>query len=176
MQSAAFDPVKSAECIRIGWDVLHDYPSHKERFTWSKPGGGGGVIFGIICGVCRPILQTLTLFQTKIVIFPFSDFRPEIMSSLLRLERKQKDFLKSIFEFALSLLLSYSFGVEKPKICSYIPVVPSKTIRDSRPKWVQPLPVFEPKRRKDPTFWACTYLYGLNKEVHPPRFNKISWT
>ena len=42
MQSAAFDPEKSAECIRIGWDVLHDYPSHKERFTWSKPGGGGG--------------------------------------------------------------------------------------------------------------------------------------
>ena len=118
MQSAAFDPVKSAECIRIGWDVLHDYPSHKERFTWSKPGGGGGegVILGILCGVCRPILQTLTLFQTKIVIFPFSDFRPEIMSSLLRLERKQKDFLKPIFEFALSLFLSYLFGVEKPNM------------------------------------------------------------
>ena len=115
MQSAAFDPVKSAECIRIGWDVLHDYPSHKERFTWSKP-GGGGVILGILCGVCRSILQTLTLFQTKIVIFPFSDFRPEIISSLLRLERKQKDFLKSIFEFALSLFLSYSFGVEKPNM------------------------------------------------------------
>ena len=114
MQSAAFDPVKSAECIRIGWDVLHDYPSHKGRFTWSKP--GGGVILGILCGVCRPILQTLTLFQTKIVIFPFSDFRPEIMSSLLRLERKHKSFLKSIFEFALSLFLSYSFGVEKPNM------------------------------------------------------------
>ena len=81
-----------------------------------NPAGGGGGILGILCGVCRPILQTLTLFQTKIVIFPFSDFRPEIMSSLLRLERKQKDFLKSIFEFALSLFRSYSFGVEKPNM------------------------------------------------------------
>ena len=104
-------------------------------------------------------------------------FRPEIMSSLLRLKRKQKDFLKSIFEFALLLFLSYSFGVEKPNMFIHSrSLVPSKTISDSRPKWVQPLPVFEPKRRKDPTFWACTYLYGLNKEVHPPRFNKISWT
>ena len=116
MQSAAFDPVKSAECIRIGWDVLHDYPSHKERFTWSKPGRGGGGNLGNSLWSVPPILQTLTLFQTKIVIFPFSDFRPEIMSSLLRLERKQKDFLKSIFEFALSLFLSYSFGVEKPNM------------------------------------------------------------
>ena len=116
MQSAAFDPVKSAECIRIGWDVLHDYPSHKERFTWSKPGGGGGGNLGNSLWGVPPILQTLTLFQTKIVIFPFSDFRPEIMSSLLRLERKQKDFLKSIFEFALSLFRSYSFGVEKPNM------------------------------------------------------------
>ena len=128
-------------------------------------------------------------------------FRPGIMSSLLRLERKQKDFLKSIFEFALLLFVSYSFGVGlclysliflSPRLVSpfsrgviftralvslirsYTFVLPSKTIPDSRPKWVQPLPVFEPKRRKDPTIWACTYLYGLNKEVHPPRFNKIS--
>ena len=33
---------------------------------------------GILCGVCRPILQILTLFQTKNVIFLFSDLASKI--------------------------------------------------------------------------------------------------
>ena len=61
----------------------------------------------LLAGVCRPVLQILTLFQTKKRHFPHqvldlaseihSRFRPglqEIMSSLLSLERKQNDFLR----------------------------------------------------------------------------------
>ena len=59
-------------------------------------------------GVCRPVLQILTLFQTKKLSFsttvfspglynpfPFSDLAYAGRLSLLRLERKQKDFLKA---------------------------------------------------------------------------------
>ena len=50
-------------------------------------------------------------------------------------------------------------------------VVPSKTIPDSRPKWAKCIPVFRPKRHKNPTQWGGTYyLYGLHKEVTPSPF------
>ena len=35
----------------------------------------------------------------------------------------------------------------KQQIRSYTPVVPSKTIPDSRPKWAKYITVFRPKRR-----------------------------
>ena len=72
-----------------------------------------GVLQGILVGVCRPVLQKLTLFQTKKWYFPhpFSDlafkihthfqtWSPRNLLSLLRLERKIK------FEF-----LYYSFFI-----------------------------------------------------------------
>ena len=50
---------------------------------------------------------------------------------------------------------------------SYTPVVPSKTIPDSRPKWAKCILVFRPKRRKNPTRRGGTYLYSLYKVVPP---------
>ena len=72
---------------------------------------GGGYSGNSWWGVCRPALRILTLFQTTKCHFPhpfselevvtkrnltyvFSTLR-EIMSSLLRLERQQKDFFLS---------------------------------------------------------------------------------
>ena len=77
-----------------------------------------------LVGMCRPVLQILTLFQTKKCHFPhpFSDLemvtkrnitclhKTEIMSSLLRLNRSKR-FLEIHFEFILHFL-SYSFGIE----------------------------------------------------------------
>ena len=60
----------------------------------------------------------------------------------------QKDFLKSVRNLHISLLASYSFGIETI-ICSYSPVVSSKTISDPRPKWAKSIPFFRPKRRKN---------------------------
>ena len=86
-----------------------------------KPGGDYSQEF--LVGVCRPVLQILTLFQTKKCHFPnpFSDqasklhtrFQTwaEIMSSLLRLERKQKNS-SNPFRIRIFLFLSYSFGIE----------------------------------------------------------------
>ena len=50
----------------------------------------------------------------------------------------------------------------------YTPAAPSKTIPNSRPKWAKRIPVFRPKRRKNPTRWGGTYLYSLYKGVPPP--------
>ena len=73
----------------------------------------GGYTWEFVVGQCRHVLQCLTLFHTKNVIFhirfqtpPLKSIpilRPglyEIMSSLLRLEQQQKRFLKIHFEFA----------------------------------------------------------------------------
>ena len=92
------------------------------------------------------------------------------MLSLLTLERKQTNSSNS-FRIRIFLFLSYSFGMEAIKF-SYIPVVPSKTIPDSRLKWAKCIAVFRPKRRKNPTRWGGTYLYGLYKGV-PPGIEEI---
>ena len=44
----------------------------------------------------------------------------------------------------------------------YAPVVPSKTIPDSRPKWVK---CFQTKKAQKPFPLGGTYLYGLYKGV-----------
>ena len=87
------------------------------------------------------------------------------MLSLRRLEDKQKK-ISNLFRIRIILFLSYSFGIET--INTSIPVVPSKTIHDSRPKWAKSIPIFRPKRRKTPTQWGGSYLYGLYKGVPPP--------
>ena len=87
------------------------------------------------------------------------------MLSLLRLERKQKNY-SNLFRIRIFLFLSYSFGIET--INTFIhSVVPSKTIPDSRPNWAKFIPVFRPKRRKNPTRWGGTYLYSLYKGLPP---------
>ena len=86
-------------------------------------------------------------------------FRPglwaEIMLSLLRLERKQKNS-SNPFGICIFLFLSYSFGIET--INTFIHSRSSlKNHNDSRPKWTKCIPVFRPNRRKNPTRWggAC---------------------
>ena len=60
---------------------------------------------------------------------------------------------------------------------SYTPVHPSKTIPDSRPKWTKCIPVFRPKRRKNPTPWGGTHHMAYIKEYSPGKliFCTTSW-
>ena len=89
----------------------------------------------------------------------------------LTLERKQKKFFKFISNSHIFLFLSYSFEMETINF-SYIPVVPSKTIPDSRLKWAKCIPVFRAKQRKNPTRWGGTCLFGLYKGAPPPPGNR----
>ena len=108
---------------------------------------GGGVPSG-----SHPISDQKMLSSTPV-------FRPglwaEIMLSLLRLERKQKNS-SNPFGICIFLFLSYSFGIET--INTFIHSRSSlKNHTDSRPKWTKCIPVFRPNRRKNPTRWggAC---------------------
>ena len=85
------------------------------------------------------------------------------MSSILRLERKQKN-LQMHFQCAYFYFLTIKL------MRSYTAVVPSKTIPDSRPKWEKCTPVFRPKRPQNPTLWgAHTYIaYIRNYPPLPP--------
>ena len=130
--------------------------------THSPGEGGGGYSWEFLLGVCRSVLQILTLFQTKKCHFshPFSDLASKIhirfqtcrrsqnatclftkteinyiIIWLLRLERQQNDFLIIHFEFTLYGFISHSFGTNR-QICWYTTVARSKTIPDSWPKWL----------------------------------------
>ena len=68
-----------------------------------------------------------------------------------------------------SSFVSIHFGTEITNTFIHIPVIPSKTIPDSRPKWAKCRPVFRPKRLKYIYILrGGTYLYGLHKGA-PPR-------
>ena len=93
------------------------------------------------------------------------------MSSLLRLERQIKDFLKSTSNSFITLS-QYSFGAETT-IVHTLPVVPSKTISASRPKWAKHR-FSDLKWRKNHALRGGTYLYDLYRRVSsfrppPPR-------
>ena len=132
-----------------------------------KPGGDYSQEF--LVGVCRPVLQILTLFQTKKCHFPhpFSDQTSKIHTRfqtcplgrnyviITYLEHKQKN-IQIHFEFPYFSFFLTHLELER-KIRSYGPVVPSKTIHDSGPKWAESIPLFRPKRRKNPTRWGGTY-------------------
>ena len=96
-----------------------------------------------------------------------------MMLSLLRLERKQKKFFKSISNSHIFLFFLTHLELKRQRR-SYNPVVPSKTIPDSRPKWAKCILVFRSKPRKDPTRWGGRYLYSSYKVVPPPPPAKIA--
>ena len=83
--------------------------------------------------------------------YPFSNlaFRQKLCHRYSLLERKQKRS-SNIFRIRIFLFLSFSSGIEA-KIRPYASVVPSKTIPDFRLKWAKCIPVFRPKRHKNPT-------------------------
>ena len=128
-----------------------------------RPRGGGGYSWEFLMGVCCPVLQILTQFQTQKCNFPhpFSDRTSKIHTRLLRLECKQKNS-SNPFRIRIFLFLSHSFGIKMINMFIHS-VVPSKTIPDSRPTWAKCIPVFRPKRHKNPTPWGGTYLH---KYIH----------
>jgi len=88
------------------------------------------------------------------------------MSSLLRLECQQTRFLKILFEFAF--FSSFVIHLKlKRQIRSYIPVISSKTIPDSRSKWAKSTPVFRPKRHKNLPFGAAHPYTAYIREYTP---------
>ena len=78
------------------------------------------------------------------------------------------------FEIRIFLFLSYSLGIET--INTFIhTVVPSKTIRDSRPKWAKCIPVSDQNGAKTlPDREAHTYIAYMREYPPSPPSGKIS--
>ena len=141
------------------------------------PRGVGGYSLGFLVGVCCPVLQILTLFQTKKChIFPylFSDQTSKIHTHFQTWPLGRNYVIiteirvpTNAFQTHIFLYRTYSFGIEMIP-CLYTPLVPSKTIPNFRQKWAKCIPVFRPKRTKNHTLWDSTYLYGLCKRERPP--------
>ena len=118
-----------------------------------------------------PILDKKNvIFHTRFQTWPL---RNDGINTWIRTATK-KDFSKSISNFHISpsflpTLTHLEMKRRIPSLITDTPVVPKKTLSDSRLKWVKSIPVFRPKqsKRKRRT-WGGTYLYGLYKGV-PPR-------
>ena len=117
--------------------------------------GGGGYSQEFLVEEYHRIPQILTLFQTKKCHFhtrflpglknsyPFSDLPEQKLCHHQLDQNASKKILKIHFEFAYFSRFLFHLDL-KQQIRSYTPVVPSKAIPDSRPKWAKSLPVFKP--------------------------------
>ena len=131
-------------------------------------------------GLCRPVPQILTLFQTNKCDFPlhFSHLASKIHARfqtwslknrvfITYIRTRAKRFLNIHFEFAYYSFFLIHLELKRQRLP---PVARSKAIPYSRPKWAKFIPVFRRKWRKNPTRWVGTYIYGLYKGVTlPPR-------
>ena len=108
--------------------------------------------------------QTWRRSQDATYMFTKTEIRP----SLLRLQRQQKDFLK----FILNSQFMGVFLIHLEPIDEY-----AHTPRSSLENytWFQSIPVFRPKRCKNPALWDGTYLYGLHKGVSPGYWLSKRW-
>ena len=137
-----------------------------------KPFIPRGYSWEFLVGVCRLVLQILTLFQTKKMSFsrshPFSDlaFRQTLCHNYLD-QSANKNFFKCI-RSRIFLFLSYSFGNET--INKFIHSRSSlKTIPDSRQKWAKLCPFSDQKGPKTTPFGAAhTYMAYIRE--YPPGF------
>ena len=122
-------------------------------------------------GVCRPVLQILTLFQTKKCHFshPFSYLASKkLCDRLRRLAEQQQRFLKIHFEISYFSFLQLIWNLNDKYWSLYTPVVPSKTKLDSRQKLAKFMPIFRPKRRKTLPLSAAHTCMAYIREYTTP--------
>ena len=141
--------------------------------------GGRGYSWEFLVGVCRspnpdPNSDQKMSFHIRFQTRPLKSipvFRPglwaENMSSLLRLESKQK-ISSNAFRICMFLFSrSYSFGIEKTSMFIHSRSSPENHTR-FQTKMGKSIPVFRPKRPKIHTLCGGTNLHGLYKGVPPP--------
>ena len=125
----------------------------------------GGYFWKFMVGVCRPVLQILTLFQTKKCYFPhpFSDlaFRAKLCHHY-QIREKTKKFFKCVSNSHISSSFLFTWN-SNDKYVYTLPQFPRKPypIPDQNRQSVYPrrcIPVFRPKRPQNPTCWGGKYL------------------
>ena len=148
------------------------------RGSASVPGGGGGggcvgYSSHSVVGMCCPVLQILTLFQTKTCHFryPFSDLtkiylqRPKLCHHRLVVRTPTTPLIYFVF----FLFLSYSFGVEKDKYVYTRSWFPWKPYPISDHNGQNLYPFSDQNGLKTIPFGAAhTDLYSWYRVVTPP--------
>ena len=139
---------------------------------------GGGTPGNSWWGCAALFSKSYPYLRPPKMLFSTPVFRPDLQSPYtfpdlaltqklcnhfsLRLERKQKHktFLQMHFKFAYFYFFLIHLEL-KGLIRSHTPVVPSKTIPDSRSKWAQCIPVSDQRRPKTIPF-SLWLIYGSN--------------
>ena len=141
----------------------------KSNITTTHPlNSRGGYSWEFLLGVCRPVIQILTLFEIKKCHFytRFQTWPPRNDVIITQIGTSTKGH-KSDFLICPFLFLSYSFGIKR--IHTFIHSSGSLDNHTRfQTKMAKCIPVFRPKRRKNPTRWGGTYLYGTDI---PPGLN-----
>ena len=157
-----------------GWFSLELFQSMLDEILWCCYSNARGVLLRILCGDVSPGSPKPDPLSDQNMWFSTSVFRPggghETQHYMFTQNRNYviiaeiktvtKRFLKILFEFTYYTFFLIHLELKRQTLW-YTTVVPSKTIPDSRTKWAKSIPVFRPKRRKNPTFWGGTCLYGL---------------
>ena len=160
----------------------------------------GGYSWEFLVGVCRPVLQILTIFQTKKKCHfphPFSDLvskihtrfqtwkrvtkrnitclhKTEIMSSLLRLKAPYKDVFKSISNSHITLCFLFIWNWNDEHTDSQ-PCSSFLNHTHFPTKMGKIYTRFQTKTAQNPHPFGGTYLYGLYKGVPlPPPSRRLS--
>ena len=118
-----------------------------------------GYSWEFLVGVCHLLPKILTLFQTKKCYFPtrFQTWSLGKLFVVITYIRPQTKNSSNAIRSRIFLFRSYSFGIETINTL-ILSLVPLKTIPDFRPKWTKCIPVFGPKRPKNPTRWGSSYV------------------
>ena len=143
----------------------------------SRQPGGGGYSWEFLVGVCRPVLQILTRFQTKKCNFPdpFSDHTSKIQTRfqtwplggnyviITQIRGQTNIVIKSISKF---LSPSYSFGIETIDTSIHSRSSPENHTR-FQTEVGKVYTCFETKTAQNPNPMG-RHLYSLYKGVPPP--------
>ena len=119
-------------------------------------------------GVCSTLLETLTLFQTKICDFPYPI--SDLIKNLIPYFRPEAPEPGAWPEHETSPYGTYTVGVNIKREMVLSPNDEEfKTIPYFRPKWSKLIPCFRPKRLKTIPFSAAhTYMVYMREYPTPP--------
>ena len=146
--------------------------THSDRWLQLISIGGWGVTPGNSLWGCQARFPlSWPYFRPKNVIFHtcFETWplgRNSVIITWINVQTKK--FFKSIANLHISISFLFIWNWYDNYVHINAPVVPLKTLPDSRPKWAKCKPVLRPKRPKNPTLSGGTYLYGFHvvyKEV-----------
>ena len=116
---------------------------------------------GVTSGSPNPDRPKNGIFHTRFQTWPLD--KSYVIITEIRAQTKK--FFKCISNSHISISFLFIWN-RKDNYVHTLPIVPPKTITDSRPKWAKCTPVFRPKRPKALPFGAAqTYMAHIRDRL-----------